>query len=124
MEMENSKVVRTDDDDGPPLPPRKPEFTTFCALAFELSMFHNPVCKKVVCIVGGLMMFFDALQPHRIIAGRKPDRIETSGLGVGIGTSTKAIRASINDVSSFEVGSQILGSAKGPELSQIADRIG
>lgn len=93
------------------------------AMAFELALVRDPVCKKLVCVVGGMLMFFDALQPHRIVLGRKVD-LEKSVLGVTIGTSTQALRATKNDVSSFDMQSLILASAKGPELSVMVNRIG
>jgi hypothetical protein len=91
------------------------------AFAFELSLFRNPICKKVLCIAGGMLMFFDAVQPHRTIAGRKALNTESSVLGVGIGTITKKMKASKNEVSSFEMNSLIISSAKGPELSQMSN---
>lgn len=97
--------------------------TSMLALAFELSLVRNPVCKKVVCVLGGMMMFFDALQPHRIVAGRKTD-LEKSALGIDLGTSTMVARATKNEVSALDMHNLIIASAKGPELSQVANRIG
>lgn len=97
--------------------------TSMLALAFELSLVRNPVCKKIVCVLGGMMLFFDALQPHRIVAGRKPD-LEKSALGIDLGTSTKIVRATKNEVSALDMHSLIIASAKGPELSQVTNRIG
>lgn len=94
------------------------------ATAFELSLLRNPVCKKVLCIVGGMLLFFDALQPHRIVVGRKDPEMEKTALGVGIGTVTKVVRASRNDVSSLEMGRLIIASAKGPMLAQFLNRLG
>jgi hypothetical protein len=94
------------------------------ASAFELSVVRNPVCKKVVCVVGGMMMFFDALQPHRIVVGRKDIEIEKSAQGVGLGTVTSVVRASKNDVSTLELSRRILSSAKGPQLAQVVNRLG
>ena len=94
------------------------------AAAFELSLVRNPVCKKVICVVGGMMLFFDALQPHRIIVGRKALDLEKTALGVGIGTVTKVVRASKNDVSSIEMSKLIISSAKGPQLAQVLNRFG
>jgi len=92
-------------------------------MAFELSLVRNPVCKKVLCVVGGMMVFFDALQPHRIVVGRKPE-LEKSALGVTIGTSTQVARATRNDVSVSEMPTLILASSKGPELSTMLNRVG
>lgn len=92
-------------------------------MAFELSLVRNPVCKKVLCVVGGMMVFFDALQPHRTVVGRKPD-LEKSALGVTIGTSTQVARATRNDVSVSDMHTLILASCKGPELSTMLNRVG
>ena len=100
-----------------------PTSTSMLMLAFEQSLVRNPICKKVMCVMGGLLMFFDALQPHRIIAGRKTE-LEKSALGIDLGTSTRLVRATKNDVSAFEMHSLIIGSAKGPELSQVESRVG
>jgi hypothetical protein len=85
---------------------------------------RNPVCKKVVCVVGGMMLFFDALQPHRIVVGRKDAEIEKTAQGVGLGTVTTVVRASRNDVSTLELGRRIISSAKGPQLAQVVNRLG
>lgn len=68
-------------------------------------------------------MFFDALQPHRIFVGRKPE-LEKAALGVTIGTTTQTARATRNDVSMSDMHSLILASAKGPELSTMVNRVG
>lgn len=75
-------------------------------------------------MTGGMLVFFDALQPHRIIVGRKDPEAEKTALGVGIGTVTKTVRASRNDVSALEVHRMIVGSAKGPMLAQVLNRLG
>jgi hypothetical protein len=89
-----------------------------------LSLVKNPVCKKALCIVGGMLMFFDVLQPHRIIVGRKEPEQEKTALGVGLGTVTKVVRASRNDVSSLEMSRLVIASAKGPMLAQVLNRLG
>ncbi|KAJ1430043.1 hypothetical protein B484DRAFT_54599 [Ochromonadaceae sp. CCMP2298] len=90
-------------------------------LPLELSLLLRPVCKKILCAVGGLLMFLDALQPHRIVAGRGGGGgggME-AGVGVGLGTATKAMKATLNEVNKYEMQQAILGAARGPELSMM-----
>lgn len=95
------------------------------ALAFELLSIERPICKKLVCVSGGLLTFFDTLQPHRLVTGhivvpQDHNDIATLGLGADIGTITTKVRAKKNDVSPVELSnSAIIGSSKGPELSQM-----
>ena len=69
-------------------------------------------------------MFFNTLQPYRTITGRKDIEVEKSVLGVNIGTVTRTLRASKNDVSVSELSKLILASAKGPQLAQVLNRFG
>ena len=89
-------------------------------VAYELSMKRHPISKNLMCIAGGMIAFFEILQPYRVVMGavsNPSNQIATLGLGVGLGAVTKRIRAGRNDVSSIDMDQQyIVSSCKGPDL--------
>lgn len=112
----------------------------FHAIPYELRISHRPISKRIVCVAGGMLLFFDTMQPHRLIGSYNSSSsgesmhsrrsIEGCGLGVGLcktsastavnggGVTAKLARVKKNDVPSVQLGAAIIKSVKGPELSQ------
>lgn len=90
--------------------------------AYELAMKRQPISKNMMCIAGGMIAFFEILQPYRVVVGRvsnPSNQIAALGLGVGLGAVTKKIRAGRSDVSSIDMEHFIVSSCKGPDLCQL-----
>lgn len=67
--------------------------------------------KGLVCVTGGLLLFFDVLQPVRLIG---------DDCNAFNGNSTE-VRISKNEIHPFNLNSLVIDSARGPNLSNGKD---
>lgn len=89
----------------------------------------RPVCKKLLCAVGGMLMNFDVVQPYRILGGEAAGyycghdvsdaALQSRRMGIASGRFSKSTLLRKEDVRDVDMYKYIIASCLGPELSQL-----